>query len=173
MPYISYFLQNMSELQNKIVRVNQYSPKHPLYPKHPITDLELIKLYTYFQCVKYYYEKFFEHKEEELIQLAKEQNIEKWNFEYMELLIIHRPQYYFKNDPTYEDLMNERRKLNEKLHNHVAVMIDLCNKKLPTATIKSEDGKEIVVNAAEITTKPTLRAEAFIDVLFWKLRMFE
>ena len=123
--------------------------------------------------MKNYYEDYFKNKEEELIQLAKEQNIEKWDFEYMELFLAHIPQYNYKHDPTFEALMNERRKINEKLHNHVEVMIDLCKKKVPTTTIKCEDGKEIVVNAAELTTKPTLRAGAFIDVLFWKLRMFE
>lgn len=173
MPYISFFLQNMSDLQNKIVRRNQYSPGHRLYPKQPISELELIKLYTYFMIVKKHYEDFFKDKHEELSKLAIEKNIDCWDFEYMSLVPLHVPYLSFKHDPVYQELDSKRKKIIEDMHKHVAIMTDLNKKGLASITIQREDGSELEVQAAESFTKIHLKASADIDVLFWKLRMFE
>lgn len=173
MPHIGFFLSRMTELNNKKVRRIQYSPGHRLYPPNEITEMELIELFTYAEIVKNHFDEMFKYKKAKFIERAEKDGVKKWDWGHALLYITKRKCHSFDHDPYYQELLDAKKALENKIEKHLQFMRKLSEDNLSSKEIELADGRTIEVQAAKPIVIKGLYADHCMETLFWKLRMFE
>jgi hypothetical protein len=173
MPYISFFLSKMIDLNNKKVWRCQYSPNHRLYPPNEITELEMIELYTYAGIVKNHFDQMFFHDAQNFLKKAENEGIKKWDFGHALLYVTKYKKHKFDHDPHFMELINKVREAEREVDKYGELMISMLKEELHEKSVEHPDGRTIQIQPATIEIVKGFLPEPCIDTLFWKLRMFE